>query len=468
MKEVIKILDYACKPHLLYLVIFEGNDELFCKIGITGNDVESRFKDESNYEILKYTTIKFKNGKEARGVESILLEQILSMGDKYKPLKQFGGYSECYNANIYGKISKIFKVIPTHKLNLEVEPVKHKTKIEYKYFNLGSKFECNLISAILSDHTFGSGILDVMDINYFDDELFRKIAITIKSDYEKYETVPDMNRLKVCLIDSSKDDLQKDLILRELRHIEDIEGNDKYFVQSRALRFCKEQDYSRTIKKVREHLSLGDDKTLEKSESLIEELFLWDIRFNKSNIGKTFIESKKTKVSNSQRNVNTILDVAKARQKEMEKLNDVEDVFDDINEILRLPTQRIDGNIEQWVLDGKYHREDGPAVIKRNETGTKKEKVKEWYLNGKRHRVDGPAIVKDIGPKEWYLNGKRHRVDGPAIVKGNGTKEWYLNGKRHRVDGPAIEVYTGSKEWWIHGANKKKITSKGKIICDKF
>ena len=27
MKEVIKILDYACKPHLLYLVIFEGNDE---------------------------------------------------------------------------------------------------------------------------------------------------------------------------------------------------------------------------------------------------------------------------------------------------------------------------------------------------------------------------------------------------------------------------------------------------------
>ena len=56
--------------------------------------------------------------------------------------------------------------------------------------------------------------------------------------------------------------------------------------------------------------------------------------------------------------------------------------------------------------------------------------TKRWYLNGKLHREDGPAIEYAIGHKEWYLNGKFHREDGPAIEDANGTKKWwYLNGK---------------------------------------
>ena len=52
---------------------------------------------------------------------------------------------------------------------------------------------------------------------------------------------------------------------------------------------------------------------------------------------------------------------------------------------------------------------------------------KEWYLNGKLHREDGPAIENTNGNKYWYLNGKRHREDGPVVERANGTKEWYLN-----------------------------------------
>jgi len=32
------------------------------------------------------------------------------------------------------------------------------------------------------------------------------------------------------------------------------------------------------------------------------------------------------------------------------------------------------------------------------------------------------------GHKEWYLNGKPHREDGPAVERTNGGKEWYLEG----------------------------------------
>ena len=31
------------------------------------------------------------------------------------------------------------------------------------------------------------------------------------------------------------------------------------------------------------------------------------------------------------------------------------------------------------------------------------------------------------GDKYWYLNGKLHREDGPAIEYANGSKSWFLN-----------------------------------------
>ena len=80
---------------------------------------------------------------------------------------------------------------------------------------------------------------------------------------------------------------------------------------------------------------------------------------------------------------------------------------------------------------------------------------KAWYLNGKLHREDGPAYESADGHKEWYLNGKLHREDGPAYEYANGYKYWYLNGELHRVDGPAVEGASGFKQWYI---NDKELT----------
>ena len=69
------------------------------------------------------------------------------------------------------------------------------------------------------------------------------------------------------------------------------------------------------------------------------------------------------------------------------------------------------------------------------------------------------------GDKEWFLNGKRHREDGPAVEWAGGTKKWYLNGKPHREAGPAIEFANGTKMWYLNGElmsedEHKKATSK--------
>ena len=53
----------------------------------------------------------------------------------------------------------------------------------------------------------------------------------------------------------------------------------------------------------------------------------------------------------------------------------------------------------------------------------------EWRnLEGKFHRENGPAIEHSDGYKSWWINGQRHRIDGPAIEWDDGYKEWYING----------------------------------------
>jgi len=65
----------------------------------------------------------------------------------------------------------------------------------------------------------------------------------------------------------------------------------------------------------------------------------------------------------------------------------------------------------------------------------------------KTYKVD----VYDNGDKHWCLNGKLHREDGPAIERADGSKSWYLNDDLHREDGPAAESSDGSKHWFLNG-----------------
>jgi len=65
--------------------------------------------------------------------------------------------------------------------------------------------------------------------------------------------------------------------------------------------------------------------------------------------------------------------------------------------------------------------------------------------------------VSDVGNKAWCINGKLHREDGPAIEDSGGNKQWWINGKLHREDGPAIEYSDGDKSWYLNG---EKLTEK--------
>lgn len=122
-------------------------------------------------------------------------------------------------------------------------------------------------------------------------------------------------------------------------------------------------------------------------------------------------------------------------------------------------------NIE-FLFHNKYHRINGPAVIKICHNNTDNIVSEAWYYKGMLHRIDGPAYIKYSGPgkiaeKCWYLFGRVHRSTGPAIVTYRSHLQvlwemWFNNGLEHNSAGPAVIGYSELgfvvwKEYYIGG-----------------
>ena len=96
-----------------------------------------------------------------------------------------------------------------------------------------------------------------------------------------------------------------------------------------------------------------------------------------------------------------------------------------------------------FFLNGRIHREDGPAIVWTSGS-------RAWYKKGLKHRLDGPAVDSSSGRKIWFYEGLYHRLDGPAIID-RYRQFWYQKGVLHRLDGPAVEYKSGPNKWYLNG-----------------
>lgn len=88
------------------------------------------------------------------------------------------------------------------------------------------------------------------------------------------------------------------------------------------------------------------------------------------------------------------------------------------------PTQIIDG-VKIWRFDGNPDRE--------------------------LHRDFGrPAIMRSNGSQEWWVNGKLDRKDGPAVINADGTKQWYRDGQQ--MSESEFNGTAKKKKFWKFGA----------------
>lgn len=141
-----------------------------------------------------------------------------------------------------------------------------------------------------------------------------------------------------------------------------------------------------------------------------------------------------------------------------------------------------DSGILEWRHNGKYHRENGPAVIfpdylsfyqygefrgslprtmfsdRAIETFKRANDPFEdlaAMFPGLDSKFTGKIIHADEAGFSCYFRGLLHHETGPALQTWDGTQKWYKHGKLHRLDGPAVENMHWNKwtseEYWVNG-----------------
>jgi len=140
---------------------------------------------------------------------------------------------------------------------------------------------------------------------------------------------------------------------------------------------------------------------------------------------------------------------------------------------------------EAWLLHGKLHRLDEPAVIKRDrETGAVI--AQEWWTHGVQHRDGAPAgIAYDpltgvIVYEEWIMKGIRHREGAPAVLQYHPAtrivvhEQWYEHGLFHRLGGPDSTYRDGitgavlHASWFRHGRAAAPPRDQRRLELERF
>jgi replicative DNA helicase len=139
---------------------------------------------------------------------------------------------------------------------------------------LGNNFQIQLLNQIIVDKEFSHSIIDVIENSYFENKYFKIIIQMVKEYYKKYDHTPSFDTLEQV----AKSELQQEtaikVVLDTIKKIKDapIEGVD--FVQEKALKFCKQQELQKVMKKAQKIIDGGEFENYDTLEELVREALL--------------------------------------------------------------------------------------------------------------------------------------------------------------------------------------------------
>lgn len=103
---------------------------------------------------------------------------------------------------------------------------------------------------------------------------------------------------------------------------------------------------------------------------------------------------------------------------------------------------------QEWWENGVLHREDGPAILYDRMSQSEHPTHEEWYRHGQLHREGNlPAKIErkrngQLIEEVYAVDGKLHRTDGPALIRRSWKtgrvlqKEYWLHGVRQPAPAP--------------------------------
>lgn len=90
------------KPGMLYYIKFFKDNQTYYKIGITNRSIKERFNKDKDLEIIVLYEHTFSTGKEAKELESSILEEFKHLKLENAQVLNSGGNTELFNSDILG------------------------------------------------------------------------------------------------------------------------------------------------------------------------------------------------------------------------------------------------------------------------------------------------------------------------------------------------------------------------------
>ena len=136
---------------------------------------------------------------------------------------------------------------------------------------LGYNFQLKILNLIITDKIFAQSIIDSIQPKYFDNQYFKLIMQMIKEYNEKYQTVPSFEGIEQLTQLEISSEMAKKYVIDMLKEVKDASFEDHLFIKEKTLKFCKQQELKKAIRKVESILEKGDFESYDRCEEYIRE-----------------------------------------------------------------------------------------------------------------------------------------------------------------------------------------------------
>ena len=136
---------------------------------------------------------------------------------------------------------------------------------------LGHNFQLKILNLIITDKLFAQSIVDSIQPKYFDNQYFKLIMQMMKEYYEKYQSLPSFEGIEQLTQLEISSEMAKKCVIDMLREIKDSSFEDHLFIKEKTIKFCKQQELKKAIRKVETILEKGDFESYDLCEEYIRE-----------------------------------------------------------------------------------------------------------------------------------------------------------------------------------------------------
>jgi replicative DNA helicase len=139
---------------------------------------------------------------------------------------------------------------------------------------LGNNFQLQLLNQIIVDKVFSQSIIDVIENNYFENKYFKIIIQMVKEYYVKYDHTPSFDTLEQITKSELQQETASKIVLDTIKKIKDAPIDGVAFVQEKALKFCKQQELQKVMKKAQKIIDGGEFENYDTLEELVREALM--------------------------------------------------------------------------------------------------------------------------------------------------------------------------------------------------